>query len=726
MTEQRKNNPETEFLDYVKGNFSRHSFEMITGALNLAREKMAGMERYNGKQFIEHDIQTALIVARDIGLGRNSVVSTLLHDAARLKLIDLAAITKEYGFECEKILRALCNISEVDPKVSNMQIDNFRELIISYSSDPRVILIKIADRLEVMRSLGDFPEQKQIKKSWESINIYSQIAHKLGLFSIKSELEDLSLKYLEPKDYAEISAKLSESEQERETFIEAFIRPIKTKLAELGIAFNIKSRTKSVYSIWRKMHKQNIPFEEVFDLFAIRIIIDAAPEREKAECWQAYSVVTDFYTPNPDRMRDWISIPKSNGYESLHATVVTKQGRWVEVQIRSERMDEVAEKGVAAHWRYKGVKQGAISGEEWLLKIRELMSDQDAQGSLADNQDLLSISSKEVFVFTPNGDLRRLTEGATVLDFAYDIHSNIGTRCVGARVNNKNVSIREVLHNGDLVEILTSKNQKPKADWLNIVATSKARTRIKVFLREEQAKEANLGREELERKMKNWKTAMPIDDAVTALCKHYKVKTGTELYALIASQRISMGEIKEVLTSAADREREPEIQKSPAAAAKKPKEGSADTFVIDEQLNGINYHLARCCNPIYGDQVVGFVTISKGITVHRTDCPNCQWLSQKYDYRIIPVQWKGNAAAAGSFIASIKIHASDESGIINRITEIITKDLKINIRSMNLSTVRGGMEGVINIEVSGTPIVDLVVHSLMRMKAVDKAYRLNK
>ncbi len=710
------------FLELVKNTFSELSYRMISDALALAAEKLEGRTRHDGTPLVLHSLNTASIVIQEIGLGRNSTISTLLHDVVRLGLMEASEVGKRYGDACIGILQGLCNISDVDTKESDDQIDNFRELIVSYSTDPRVILIKLADRLEVMRALEMFPPEKRKKKSWESLHLYSQIAHKLGLYPIKSEMEDISLKYLEPKDYAYIQKRLVDTADERDQFIQAFVKPIEEKMQQQGYRYHLKSRTKSIYSIWRKMKRMHIPFEEVFDLFAIRIVIDCPQEQEKALCWGVYSIVTDFYTPNPDRMRDWISIPKSNGYESLHTTVVTDTGRWVEIQIRSERMDEIAERGVAAHWRYKGVKRDGMGTEEWFAKLRETMESAQMEG-LTDRFDA-KLSSGEIFVFTPNGDLRKMNEGATVLDFAFEIHSGLGSSCVGGKINHRNVSFKEVLRNGDIVEILTSKTQKPKADWLNFVTTGKARTRIKAFLREEQAKAALLGREELERKLKNWKLSIPMDDAVTFLCKHYKKKTGTELYGMIAQEKIGLGEIKELLLRYLNAENIPDEGTRAVKTPARIQAGSDDALVIDESLSNIEYKLAKCCNPIYGDEIFGFTTVSNGITIHRIDCPNALRLKELYPYRVLPARWQ-KEAVTGSFRATIRLQAEDTTGLVNKIAEVINRDLKINIRSMNLGSAAGVLSGLINIEVTSTQMVDMVIHNLLRIKGVQKVFRVN-
>ena len=694
------------FLKIARSVFDDTVYDVVCSALRVAVDLLKGMTRHDGTPFVTHAINTAIIVIQEVGLGRNSTVSTLLHDVVRLGLMDAEQVGERFGEQCVGILQGLCNISEVDPKVESKQADNFRELIVSYSTDPRVILIKLADRLEVMRKLDIFPREKRKKKSWESLNLYAQIAHKLGLYNIKSELEDIALKYLEPKDYEYISRRLSETAAEREEFIRAFVKPIEEKMQHLGIKYHLKSRTKSIYSIWRKMKRMHIGFDEVYDLFAIRIIIDCPREQEKAQCWAIYSIVTDFYTPNPDRMRDWLSIPKSNGYESLHTTVVTDTGRWVEIQIRSERMDEIAEHGVAAHWRYKGVSGGAMGTEEWFAKLREIMETTQHQ-EIAQKFDA-KLSSGEIFVFTPNGDLRKLNEGATVLDFAFEIHSNLGASCIGGKVNHRNVSFREVLRNGDIVEILTSKTQKPKADWLNFVTTSKARNKIKAYMREEQAKAASLGREELERKIKNWKLSITMDDAVVTLCKYYKLKTGTELYGQIAQQKIILSDIKEILTRYLNGTLDGDHElKGPVAF--KVSSDNTDALVIDESLSNIEYKLAKCCNPIFGDEIFGFTTVNNGITIHRQDCPNAIRLKERYPYRVLPARWQ-QSAAKGAFVATIRIQADDTTGLVNKIAEVINRDLKVNIRSMNLSSSGGMLSGLINIEVTGTQLVDAVIY----------------
>ena len=732
------------FREYVRENFSQTTQDLTDRAIEFAASKVGSELRYDGTPLLDHAVQVALIAVKEIGLGRNSAVAAIIHDVVRIadkekseNLVELLEqIRTLFGEQVVGITVGLANISSIKLKTSKEQASDFRDMIVSYSEDPRVILIKLADRLEVMRSLKIFPKDKWRKKSWESMNLYAQIAHKLGLYNIKSELEDIALSYLEPEAFNEIKTKLEATESERQTFIARFVEPIAARIDAHNatmpepqkIRYHLKSRTKSIFSIWNKMRKQHVPFEGVYDIFAIRLIIDCPKELEKSQCWMVYSIVSDIYTPNTERMRDWITIPKSNGYESLHTTVAAGGGRWVEIQIRTERMNDVAERGIAAHWRYKGVNQGAQTSEQWLTRLRELM--EDTTQSLAQRFDAKPASG-EIFVFTPNGDIRKLPEGATLLDFAFDIHTSLGSTCSGGKVNGRAVPIREELHNGDIAEIFTQKNQTPKADWLNFVVTSKAKNKIKSFMREEQAKNAKIGREELERKLKNWKMACPIDEAVAYLVKHYKLRTGTQLYEAVATERYDMAAIKEILSrwlsGEADEERRASVAEAEAERQRRMSQqrepSSGDALVIDEKINNIEYKLAKCCNPIKGDDIFGFITISAGITIHRNDCPNAQRLRENYPYRIMEARWRANAD--GSFRASVAIVAQDSTGLANRITEVISHDLKLNMRTISFSSRSdGSVIGTVSVEVSGAGVVDMLIHALMRIKGVQRAYRV--
>ena len=725
--------------DYVAKNFSTTTVEMVDHALGFADEHLKAYERYDHTPMLDHGVGVAQIVIEDIGLGRNSAIASIIHDVVRIAIQQsqptdelFTAIRRDYGEEVLGIVLALCKISDIKLKVSKEQASDFRDMIVSYSEDPRVILIKLADRLEVMRSLSIFPEAKRRTKSWESLNLYAQIAHKLGLYAIKSELEDLSLKYLEPEAYNHIVHELKESEEERMAFIEEFLKPVRELLDRDGLKYHIKSRTKSVYSIFQKMRKQKVGFKGVYDIFALRIIIDCPVEREKALCWTVYSHIASLYTPNPERMRDWISIPKSNGYESLHTTVSAGGGRWVEVQIRTERMDEVAERGIAAHWRYKGVKQGGMGAEEWLQRLREMLEDTTSE-SIA-HRFSERPTTNEIFVFTPSGDIRKLPEGATVLDFAFDIHTSLGAICVGGKIGGRVVPIKEPLHNGDICEVLTRRDQTPKADWLTICVTQKARSRIRAFLREERQKHARLGREELERKLKNWKMDIAIDEAVAYLSKHFKVRRGIEVYTLIADQKVELSQIKDILnhwlSGEADEQRRQaaaEVEEHKARLREERSESTpqrTDALIIDERINNIEYKLGKCCNPIKGDDIFGIITISAGITIHRTDCPNARRMRERYPYRVMEARWR--EGTSGAFRVTVAISAADIPGLATTIMDIASKELKLSVRGINFTPKGDGSASVqLSIEVPSVGVVDMLLHSLRRVKGVKNAYRIN-
>ena len=730
-----------DFREYVASNYSITTQEMVDRAILFAAERMEGVTRYDGSPMLDHDMGVARIVAEEIGLGRNSIVGSIIHDVVRIavqehpdEVEELSAIIRhEFGEEVLGITLALSKISNIKLKRSKEQASDFRDMIVSYSEDPRVILIKLADRLEVMRSLDIFPEKKRLAKSWESLNLYAEIAHKLGLYSIKSALEDLSLKYIEPEAYNNIVHQLKESEAERMAFIEEFIAPVRRLLDADGINYHIKSRTKSVFSIYQKMKKQKVDFKGVYDIFALRIIIDCPQEQEKRLCWTVFSHVTSLYVPNPKRMRDWISIPKSNGYESLHATVMTTEGRWVEVQIRTERMDEVAERGIAAHWRYKGVKQGGMGAEEWLGRLRELLEDTTSE-SIAHRFEAKP-SAGEIFVFTPSGDIRKLPEGATVLDFAFDIHTSLGAICVGGKVGGKVVPIKEQLKNGDICEVLTRKDQTPKADWLNFCVTQRARGKIRAYLREEQQKHARLGREELERKIKNWKFDTSIDEVVSYLCKHFKLKRGSELYVAIADQKIEISMVKDILnhwlSGQADEERrqaaadveERKLRLREEREEQQPARHS-DALVIDERINNIEYKLGRCCNPIKGDDIFGFVTINAGITIHRSDCPNARRMRERYPYRVMEARWRDGAE--GAFRITVGITSADIPGLATTIMDVASKELKLSVRGINYTPKKdGSATAQLTVEVPSVGTVDMLLHSLRRIKGIKNVYRMN-
>lgn len=713
-----------DFLDNSKQKFSAESYNVIKEALRFSIKLLKGRKRYNGEPFINHSIGVANIVLCDMRLDETTVVSAILHDVARYNLTSNALLKEMFGEDVAEVLFGMNNISEVNPKIKDDnqvikddQVEYFKDIIVSYSTNPRIILLKVADRTEVMRSLGSFPPDKRAKKSWESLYIYSQIAHKLGYYGLKSEMEDLALKYLESEDYDNIKESLESTAAEREIFIRKFVEPINEQLEKKGLKFKIKGRTKSIYSIWRKMTTQKVTFDEVYDVFAIRIVIDCPAEDEKSLCWYAFSVVTDFYKPNPKRMRDWISIPKSNGYESLHTTVVTNQGRWVEVQIRSARMDEVAENGLAAHWRYKGVKSGEETAQEWLDRLRGVLDGVDGTTLTLDKD--LSLDSKELFVFTPTGDLRKLREGATILDFAYDIHSDIGNRCIAGKINHRAVTIRDVLSSGDLVEIITSKNQTPRADWLNIVVTSKAKSRIKAYLREAEQKEFQHGKEELERKLKNWKLGLDLDAAVVTLCRYLKLKTGVELYRKIAIDELSLTEIKTLLVRhIAGELLVPKTAEEKSPKVKQEKKSNKDLLIVGDNLKGMQYKFAQCCTPLYGDEIFGFVTILNGITIHRCDCVNSKSMKERYPYRVIDAVWEGSEKV-GKHEVTIELQGSDTISV--EAVRSITKSIGVELRSINSEFSGDKMRTTIKINVTDKAVVDSVLYLFKQLDGVEKA-----
>lgn len=690
--------------------------------MSVAAEASGDERRYNGDPMVCHAVGCARIVVEELSMGVVSVVAALLHDAVRVGRISSEEAGRRFGDQCRETLEGLTRISAVESKPDKEQIEHFKELIVNYSTNPRIILIKLADRLEVMRELGHFPEHKRARKSWESLHIYSQLAHKLGLYKLKSELEDLSLRYIEPESYAHISQKLEQTASERDSFIASFTAPIRRAMDAAGITYSIKGRTKSVYSIWRKMRKQHIPFEGVYDVFAIRIVIDCESEKEKPLCWHTYSMVTDFYKPNPDRMRDWISIPKSNGYESLHTTVVTDDGKWVEVQIRTRRMDDIAERGGAAHWRYKGVEGNASGSEEWLSHLRQTLEVLKSQDDIINFNEQPAPGNAEIFVFTPTGDLRKLPGGATLLDFAYDIHSGLGNTCVGGKVNHRNVSIREVLHNGDLVEVTTVKAQRPKADWLTFVVTGKARSRIKAFLREEEASRARLGREELERKLKNWKIAMVLDEATGVLVRHYKFKTVIELYAAVADERIALGDIKDVLSRHLAGDNVVRHTEERGAPKERQSARADDCLIISENLRDVEYKLGKCCTPIYGDDIFAFVTVHGGITVHRKDCRNGEVLCRRFPYRVLEAAWSDERSGGSLFSAQVVLVCDDVMGLEHAVRQEL-KALGVALRGMKMDYGDGMVTMQLTVEVRSVAMLDSVIHKLQVIKGVRRVSR---
>ena len=684
--------------------------------------------------------QTAEILTEEIGLKGDAIQAVhLIPDIEEGKL-SMADVEAQYGSSVVRILQGLDRIRQLYKKNPVVESENFRNLLLSFAEDMRVILIMIADRVNLMRTLLKSKKTEDPHAvfiggrsfmeavSQEAAYLYAPLAHKLGLYKLKSELEDLSLKYLENEAYYHIREKLNETKASRDAYIDRFIKPIEEKIKAAGIKCHIKGRTKSIHSIWQKMQKQKCPFEGVYDLFAIRIIIDCPEENEKMQCWQAYSIVTDMYQPNPKRLRDWLSVPKSNGYESLHITVLGPEQKWVEVQIRTERMDEIAERGVAAHWRYKGVK-GESGLDEWLTNIRSMLEHSD--GLEAMDQFKMDLYEDEVFVFTPKGDLLKFPVGATVLDFAYHIHSKVGNACTGGRINGKVVPIRYQLKSGDQVEVLTSANQKPRQEWLNIVKTSRAKSKIRLALKETQVKDGLFAKEMLERKFKNRKIEME-DSIMFHVVKKMGFKEVSDFYKQIADgildtndvieKYIELKEGEKVVTgdNVARSAEEFVLDESKVAGLNVPM--NDDVLIIDRNLKGIDYQLARCCTPIYGDSVFGFVTINGGIKIHRTDCPNAPELRRRYGYRIVKAKWSGKGSSQYSI--TLRIIGNDDIGIVNNLTSIISKDEKLVLRSINIDSHDGLFSGNLEVMIDDTSRLEALIKKLRVVKGVKQVERI--
>ncbi|NDV46159.1 bifunctional (p)ppGpp synthetase/guanosine-3',5'-bis(diphosphate) 3'-pyrophosphohydrolase [Paludibacter sp. 221] len=663
------------------------------------------------------------IVLDEIGLGKPAVLSVLLHEMTEKGKISVKEINQRFNTSVDSIIHGLSHVENLYKRNASIETENFRKLLLTFAEDIRVILIMVAERLYVMRNLDAYPEEIRQGIARECSFLYAPLAHRMGLYAIKSELEDLSLKYTNREIYKEIAKKLNETKRSREKYIAEFITPLKEKLNTLGITFDIKGRTKSIHSIYSKIKKQNTAFENIYDLFAIRIIIDAPIEKEKAVCWQAYSIVTDMYQPNPKRLRDWISIPKSNGYESLHTTVLGPEEKWVEVQIRTRRMDEIAEKGLAAHWKYKGIK--SESGmDEWLKNIREILENPELNAVDFMDEFKLNLYDKEVFVFTPNGDLHKLPKGATVLDFAFSIHSELGSKCVGAKVNNKNVPIKHVLDNGDQVQILTSPTQKPNQAWLGIVTTSKAKNKIRQALKEVEFKDAEIGRETLIRRFKNWKIELD-DGNISRLAKKKGYKTVSDLYQELAQGKLDILLIKDAYLNLDKRDtiQEPEV-KSAESFSKEPQQVDVkeDVLIIGQDLKNVDFKLSKCCNPIYGDDVFGFVSVTGGIKIHRTDCPNAPQLISRFGYRIIKARWSGKSVGS-LYPITLRIVGHDDIGIVANITSLISKEKNIQLRSISIDSNAGLFQGNITLMVNDTKDLEAIVKKIKLVKGVKNVSR---
>lgn len=679
-----------------------------------------------GEEYIYHSLGVAKIALSEINLGIPSVICALLHNVVDNKHVKYADIRDQFGEEIAIILDGYIKLSEIRTEKISIHSENFRKLYLSLVKDIRVILIKLAHRLHDLRHFDQLPDAKRQKFLLEVNHIYIPIAHRLGLYNIKSELEELWLMHTHPGVYKSIAKKIRESRTKQKVFIQDFISPIEKQLFKHGFEFDIKGRPKSIHSIWRKMKQQNVEFEEVYDLFAVRIIINSKKNTEKADCWRVYSIVTDIYQPNPKRLRDWISSPKASGYESLHTTVVGQNGKWVEVQIRSAKMDEVAEKGLAAHWRYK--ERGAKKEqEEWMNRIRDVIENPDPEKLESKDYSKIELYSDKIFIFTPEGDLKKLPNGATTLDFAYDIHTSVGDMCSGARVNGRIVPIRYILKNGDRVEVITSKNQRPKMDWLNFVVTSKAKNKIKRAIKEEKYQEAEIGKEILRRKLRNRKIQFN-DAIIDKLIKYHKLKSSVDLYYLIAIEKIDLTDIKKsIIEPASDgpKQIEKERRYQQHQDVKSKQEGQKSFMLIDDSIDNLDYELAKCCSPISGDAVFGFVTVGKGITIHRISCPNARQLLSRYDYRVIDVKWR-KTDETKTYLTTIQVSGKNEIGILSNITQVISNDLRVNMVSVNIDSRKDGkFNGEFKVSVKDTRHLEMLINKIKKIKGVKKATRTN-
>jgi len=696
----------------------------IRKAFNLAVEAHKNMRRKSGEPYIYHPIAVAHISAKEIGLGTTSIICALLHDVVEDTDYTLNDIEKLFGKKVAKIIDGLTKIQDVFDKNVSMQAENFRKMLLTLSDDVRVILIKLADRLHNMRTLEAMPKAKQLKIASETLYLYGPLAHRLGLYSIKTELEDLGLKFTKPEVYKAIAEGLNETKEERTKYIAKFCKPIKAKLKENKLDFSVKGRPKSIFSIRNKIVTKGVNFDNVFDKFAIRIIVDSSPENEKSDCWKIYSIVTDFYKPNPDRLRDWISTSKANGYESLHTTVIGEDGKWVEVQIRSKRMDDIAEKGYAAHWKYKqeGSKENSL--DKWIDNIRELLENPETNAIDFIDDFKLNLYSGEIYIFTPGGDLKTLPKGATALDFAFSVHTDVGLKCMGVKVNGKLVSLSHPLSSGNQVEVITSTKQRPRKDWLRFVITSRAKSKIKSALKEDQKRIAEIGKEIAERKLKQLKVNFS-KHTETELIKHFNTGTSLELYFRFGTGAISNTEIKEFAKLKSRgwyqtiRNR---IYGPPVLTQKAQSKNKVIVFNEDEEV--LDYEMAKCCNPIPGDAIFGFLTVVDGIKIHRSDCPNAIQLRANYAYRILKAKWVNKDEI--DFIATINIKGIDSVGLMNKVTQIISNQMNVNIKSINISSDDGVFEGIITLKVHNVAFLKELTKKLEKVEAITSITRTYK
>ncbi len=718
---------------YLKENDAK----LIKKAFNTSAEAHKEMRRRSGEPYIYHPLAVAQIAVEEIGLGTTSIVAALLHDVVEDTDTTIADIERGFGKKVAQIIDGLTKISGIFEYGTSQQAENFRKMLLTLSDDVRVILIKLADRLHNMRTLDAMPRDKQLKIASETIYIYAPLAHRLGLNAVKTELEDLYLKYVEPEAYKDVARRLRESKTSRDRFINTFIKPIEDDLIASGYPYVIKGRPKSIYSIWNKLSKSKKPFEEIYDLFAVRVILKVPIEQEKAACWRAYSIVTDHYKPNPDRLKDWISTPRANGYESLHTTVMSRSGQWVEVQIRTDRMNEIAEKGYAAHWKYKGNDTRTGAGiDSWIGQVREML-EMVEQGDKTAAVEFLddfrsNLYSEEVFVFTPKGELKVLQRGATALDFAFDIHTQIGAKCMAAKVNNVLVPLSHVLHNGDQVEVITSNKQKPNEDWLRFVVTSKAKTKIKDLIKEDNKHYITDGKELVTKRLKLLRMDMT-NELVNQLRAYFGSKTTTDFYYRVGKAHIDVKEINKFKAEKEAKENRTlklntDTLQDAKAVGKELKKmhgerTDADMLLIGEDMDKIDYTLARCCNPIAGDDVFGFVTVMEGIKIHRVSCPNAVELMSNHGNRIIKAKWTSQKELA--FLAGLRITGTDRIGLINDVTRVISNELHINMRSVTIDSTDGVFEGSIKLYVNNTSHLDTLMRKLESVDGVFDVVRFD-
>ena len=699
---------------------------LLRTAFEMAADAHKTMRRKSGEPYILHPLAVAKICVEEIGLGIRSTICALLHDTVEDTDITLDDISREFGAEITRIVDGLTKIATVLDANTSQQAENFKKILLTLTDDPRVILIKLADRLHNMRTMDSMKREKQLKISSETVYVYAPLAHRMGLYNIKTEMEDLAMKYMEPDTYRYIAQKLQDTKRERTRYINDFIRPLKANLERTGFDFDIYGRPKSIHSIWSKIKKKGVSFEEVYDLFAIRIIVNAPPEKEKEDCWKVYSIITDAYNPSPERLRDWLSNPKSNGYEALHTTVMGPQGKWVEVQIRTKRMNEIAEKGLAAHWKYKEGTSDESRFDKWFHQIREALSSQDSN-SLDFLQDFkTSFLVEEIYVYTPKGDVKMLPVGATALDFAFGVHTAVGSKCIGAKVNHKLVPISYKLRSGDQIEIITSAKQKPNSEWLKFVVTSKAKTKIKDTLKEEKRTIAEEGKYIIQRKLEGINAVMNQAN-LEELASFYKLNSSLDLLYEIAIKKIDLKELKE-FTVHGDKLIAPKPLKivedktlHPEIPHRQPGKKEAELIIFGESSDKIMYTLANCCKPIPGDDVFGFVTTGEGLKIHRTTCPNATRLMANYGHRVVKTKWAKNKEI--SFLTGLKIIGLDDVGVIHKITNLISGELKVNISAMTIEAKDGIFEGNVKVFVHDKEELDDLVDELLKLSGIERVDR---